>query len=306
MNLVYVIKDRTNGAAEDWVGRLAAEHPSRTLLVRLDDESNPPVQAPVTWQYRRPLLPPQPSSDFIVCHAAGSHVEGVLSTLLSLCLPGLPTALVWDTSLPPDHPLLKEIAARVHRVIVSVIPPCGPASSLRNLLSLQNRLGANVLVTDVAESMYGGWQAAMVKLLDTIPGSARSIRLLEMRCADEEVTAEMLYVTAWIAAALNWTALSFAWRAEGMEILFAGEGRALLRAVPSLVRSEIEIQHAVGRDVRRLSLSEPSLEIRWEELLRKQLRIWNQDPLRAATLERVAEYLDAMEMPTRPPEFGHV
>ena len=308
MNLWYVTSDAADHAGvSDLVASLAVEHPSRAFLVRLGDEHAPPSQnAWVTAYCRRPTpASPQVCSELIELHVTGSDAPAVMSTLLSLRLPGLPTALVWDHSLSLDHPLLPEMAAHAERVIVSVIPPCGAAPSLRRFLDLKNRLGTNASLTDVAESLYGAWQAAVARLFDAQPEAARAIRSIEVRCADGGITAEMLYVLAWIAAALNWTARSFAWRAEGLEIHFAAGQRALLRSLPGLERSEIEIEFASGENMQRVNIAEPPAEIRLQELLLKQFRIWSRDPIREATLERVTEYLEAMEMPTDPPGFGH-
>lgn len=308
MNLWYVTSDAADhSSASDLVARLAVEHPSRAFLVRLGDEHAPPSQnAWVTAYCRRPTpASPQLCSELIELHVTGSNAPAVMSTLLSLRLPGLPTALVWDHSLSADHPLLPEMAAHSERVIVSVIPPCGVASSLRRFLDLRKRLGPDTTVTDVAESLYGAWQAAVAKLFDAQPEAARAIRSVEMRCADGGITAEMLYVLAWINAALHWTARSFAWRAEGMEIHFAAGQRALLRSLPDLEHSEIEIEFASGENIQRVNISEPPAEIRLQELLLMQFRIWSREPVRAAALDRVTEYLEAMEMPTDPPGFGH-
>lgn len=295
-NLIYATeKIAGDTATEELVARLALAEPSRTIFLRIGSEESLTEQPMRAAIYRRTTTAePTVYSEIIEICVTENNIPAVVSLLLSLRLPGLPTTLIWDNSLAPDHALLPKIAAHVERVIVSVIPPCGAATSLRKFLDLRNQLGLKTATADVTETMYRPWLSTIAKFFTD---QSKAVHSLELRCANDKITAEMLYVLAGTAVSLSWTAHSVSWRKGEFSVSFSSGQQAQLSAVPSLLRSEIEIVYETAAGLQREIIPEPPMEIRWEELLRMQLQIREQDPIREKMLERLTEYLDALETP---------
>ena len=281
-NLFYIADERCRDACtKKLVERLADRQLSRTVLAYIESSDSDSESGTLV-----------DSGAFTEIVVSAANPIRAAAALLDRRIAGLPTSVVWDNSLSADQPLLAESAPHVEQIILSVTPPCGAAASLRNLLDLQQRLGSAAMVTDAAEAMYQSWLNCLVNFLHD---PTKKVRSLELRCADDEITADMLYVLAWAAAFCEWQTQSYTGNKRDFRVSFANGVPAKLSADPLLQSGEIAIEYEAESGLHREIICEPPLEIRWEELLKKLLRIRDADPIRERTLVNIADFLDAME-----------
>ena len=197
--LIYAAPE-TDG--DDGTGSLLADltyaHPARAILLRLAGDDAPrPLRAQVTVFCHRPSpSAPQICSEFIELHGSIRDLAPLQSVLLALRLSGLPTVLLWDSALRVEPAVLRVLAADVERVITAMIPPCAGAASLTSLLTLQQALGSDTLVTDAIESFLHPWQAAIAALFDSASLDARSIRRVRVFHSGSVVRAELALLAA--------------------------------------------------------------------------------------------------------------
>jgi glucose-6-phosphate dehydrogenase assembly protein OpcA len=293
MNLIYATRaDEDRTANIELAAKLADLQHDRVLLVHVEKAStNARISSNVM------------ESGIIQLNLAGTEPDSDAAAILSLCKPNIPTAMIWDNLLPSDHPLLKLLSQRAQRTIVSIIPPCGPATSMRRFLDLRAALAPATILSDVAESMFGFWQDAIAKLLDSQPKLEQSTDRVEAICADDAITVEMLYIFAWITVVLKWRPEKFIWRADSLEISCDGNRRAVLGWDGSRIDSKIELSAADAEAVWRID--QPRMENRWDQLLLMQLKMRESSLVREAAMNRIEEFIGAIEIKQGEPDFNH-
>jgi glucose-6-phosphate dehydrogenase assembly protein OpcA len=293
--LIYVVRDQGDSAdVTQMLLELTQSHPSRVILLRLGNDSAEPVQeAWVTSYCHRPALGAPPvCSDYITVHSRGGRAAIVASAILPLILPGLPTLLIWDASLPAEHPLLRDLGRHVERVVVLVIPPCGPASSLSAFFALREELGDHPIVTDLAESLLRPWQQTVVALFDAEPAAAGGIREIRLLYEDSKVPVEMLLLAAWMSVVLKWQPERMVLLGSHPAIVFSGNHTIIFASgAEALEREAIEFRLIRNDAESVLRCEEPMGENRLTALLLLELDIWGRDPIREETLRRAQIWL---------------
>jgi glucose-6-phosphate dehydrogenase assembly protein OpcA len=285
--LIYALRDGSDGGtADELLADLTAAHPARSILLHLGDENAPDSEeAWVTASCHRASPADQRiCSDYITLRTTGESYETVASTLMSLFLSGLPVVLIWDHSLPPDHPLLTMLGKRIERVILSVIPPCGPASSLHGFFEIVDRLGRNPLVTDLSECFLRSWQLAIAALFDADPTSTGNIRTIRLHYSGDKVPAEMLLLASWMSVALKWTPERVTLYGSHPALQFEGARVIEFCNEPTPEGEGYAELGLSGGEIRRCE--EPMGDNRLREMLLMQLDIWGRDPLREAGMKR--------------------
>ncbi len=290
--LIFALRAETeSGMAMELLSELAGAHPSRAILLKLGAASVP--DAPRAWvtAYCHKPAPDsqQVCSEAIILEYDGTDADAdaVASLLLSLRLAGLPLALIWDASLPAEHSLLAALRERVERVIVSVIPPCGPASLLETFFKLRDAFGTATVTTDLIESLIRPWRLAVARLFDA--ESAAAIREVHLRYANPKIPAEMLLLAAWMASALEWEGEHFVLQGSEPVIRFAnGRSIAFHGRQAAEANETIEFILESGRMMR---VDEPAGDNRLSSLLLLELQIWGHDPLREQYLARARSWL---------------
>ncbi len=297
-NLVYVINMAADyGDAPEILRALTLADPSRALLLRIGDAQTPASQrAWVTAYCHRPAPDSQQiCSEFIQVDITGNETEGVVSTLLSLRLPGLPTIFIWDASLPPAHPLLIALGSQADRVITALIPPCAPASSWTAFFSLQDDLGHKPLVTDLSESLIGAWQNEIAQLFDSHPNAIRDIQAIHLYYETLKIPSEILFLAAWAAEVLEWHDENITLQGTHPVLRFAnGKSITFHRGQKATEDSLIEFVIKAQDDDITLRCPEPNSDNQIIELIKSQLRIWSPDRRRARTFERLRSWLKEM------------
>jgi glucose-6-phosphate dehydrogenase assembly protein OpcA len=292
--LVYAVRDTYDGGiVKDMLVDLTLRHPARTILVRFSDLAANSMRAWVTVFCHRPAPSLAPvCADFITLETSGNDPSSVVSTLLSLFLSGMPTVLVWDSSLPSDHPVLLKIGPEIERVITSVIPPCSSASKLSILFQLTVALGNEPVVTDLLECFVRAWQLAVARIFDADPAAAQTLREIRLGYNGDKIPAEMLLLAGWISAVLKWKVSRILLRGHVPAILFDGDRSISFisqRGDSAVAFAEFVSTSAQGD--KTLRCEEPVCDNRLIELLHVQLQIWGRDPLRDESLRRARLWL---------------
>jgi glucose-6-phosphate dehydrogenase assembly protein OpcA len=294
--LIYAVRGAADGGMiNDMLVELTLRHPSRAILLHLNDEAGEKAfRAWVTAYCHRPAPGAAPvCSDFVTLEACKQEPSAVVSTLLSLFRSGMPTVLAWDSSLPSDHPVLLKLGSELERVIVSAISPCAPASKLATLFALTDALGGKPIVTDLAESFVRPWQMAVAGLFDADPSAAQRISHIQLSYSGSKIPAEMLLLAAWMSVILGWKTQRITLHGHSPAIVFAGD-----HIISFATQSGPEAKEAVdfymksaNGEETTLRCEEPSGENRLTELLHLQLQIWGRDPLRDESLHRARLWL---------------
>lgn len=301
-NLIYVIQDEycDTGTMELITG-LASLHPSRTICMRIDPYSKSTSEIWIALLQSE--LPASSSySEFIQWTMPESTASENLPALAAMRISNLPTTLIWDNTMPIEHPLLRRIAPFAEHTVVSIIPPCGSASSANRFLHLRDSLEQTRL-SDVAESMYQFWQDRILKTMRAQSGVEGEVSEIRVTCADEEITIEMIYILAWLTTLLRWQPQSFAWHRDSMTISFAENRRATILWNAARLDSEIEL--VIGASNTTIRIEPPRIDNRWDRLLRMQLDIVKDDRLRHPTLSRLKEFIGAIEMANHTEDLHH-
>jgi glucose-6-phosphate dehydrogenase assembly protein OpcA len=296
--LIYAMRDLPDGgAASQMLVSLTESHPCRMLLLRLNDTADQPAQqAWVTSFCHRPSADAPPvCNDFITMDYHATDPALVASAVMSVLLPGLPSVLIWDSSLSVQDPLLELIGRRMKRVIVSAIPPCGPASALAEFFRIEARLGERPVVTDLAESLLRPWQVEIARLFDEPAGAARAINEIRFLYDEAKIPADLLLLGAWMSSALSWERPRIVLQGTHPTILFEG-GRSLVfcrdalrQGGPAVIFRGRPDDAAAG-----ITSEEPPGDNRLQSLILQELTIWERSPLREVQMRRARAWLNEL------------
>jgi len=292
--LIYAVR----GSAQDGVHRdllveLTLRHPARAILLCLDEHSTAsPIRSWVSVYCHRSSPSSSPvCNDIITLEATGLDCSAVVSTLLSLFISGLPTVLIWDNSMPSDHPILLELGPQLERVIVSAIPPCAPASKLSTLFRLTDALGEKPVVTDLCECFVQPWQAGVARLFDNAVSDVPLIREVRIGYGGNKIPVELLLLAAWLSVILKWKASRITLHGQSPNIVFDQDRTITFSGNPSDPNADQFVEfHFAGND-KVMRCEEPMGENRVVELIHLQLQIWGRDPVRYESLRRARLWL---------------
>jgi glucose-6-phosphate dehydrogenase assembly protein OpcA len=293
--LVYAMREISDGgAAAQMLAAITETHPARVILLQLGDPAAASSQqAWVTSYCHKPSGDSPPvCSDYVTLQSAGVSSALISSTILPLLLPGLPSLLVWDPSLPPTDNLLNALGKHMQRVVISVIPPCGPASKLSEFFQLADSLGERPVVTDLAESLMKPWRSAIASLFDADPASAMDIREIRMLYGESKIPAEMLLLAAWMSVLLGWKPERIILHGTHPAATFAGN-RLIDFCTDASHRDREAIDFRLNRNGNEtiLRCDEPMGDNRLLTLLLNELNIWGRDPVRNESLLRARNWL---------------
>lgn len=203
-NLVLVCDRGAEEQARELIPELALVHPTRTILVVLN-ESAPPAQRAWVTAHCRKLEGEnrQICSEAIIVEIDGEASLRASSLIHSLSLGSLATAIVWHQSLPLNHSLLCTLALSSERVITCAAHHLAPASTLKSWLELYESVPPECVVTDLLWAELSGWRGAVAELFDECP-RWRELREVRVHSQGDKLTCGALLCGAWIASTLNW------------------------------------------------------------------------------------------------------
>lgn len=203
-NLVYLCARQAESDGQLILPELALSHPTRSILVSLDETKPPAERAWVTANCRRlEGENKQICSEAISLEIDGDATLRAASLIHSLTLGSLSTAVIWHHSLPLSHPLLALLANTVERAITCSVHENAPASSLKPWIEFYQKASDTCVVSDLLWAELSGWRGAVAELFDDCP-NAESLREVRIHSTGDKTTAGALLLGAWIAESLKW------------------------------------------------------------------------------------------------------
>lgn len=290
-NLVLVCEHGAEEQARELVPELALVHPTRTILVVLN-ESAPTAQRAWVTAHCRKLEGEnrQICSEAIILEIDGESALRASSLIHSLSLGSLATAIVWHESLPLEHPLLKTLAATGERVITCATDHLAPASSLKRWLELYESVPQECVVTDLLWAELSGWRGAVAELFDECPGHSE-LKEVRIVSSGDKLTCGALLCAAWIASTLDWEMTSVSLHGSKPAIECAQDRRIIFSPEGGKVPAGIEFEFAdnliaaVTRDANQYTLicgdhtrAAHAREADMLTLLTHELHAWGHDP----------------------------
>ncbi len=203
-NLVLICRHDAQDSARELIPELALVHPTRTILVVLNETAPAAQRAWVTAHCRKlEGENRQICSEAIMLEIDGESELRTLSLIHSLSLGSLATAVVWHDSLPLAHPLLRALARTCERVITCAADHLAPASTLKPWFELYESVPPECVVTDLLWAELSGFRGAVAELFDECP-PAEQLREVRIHSQGDKLTCGALLVAAWVASTLDW------------------------------------------------------------------------------------------------------
>lgn len=203
-NLVLVCHHTAQEAVRDLVPDLALVHPTRTILVVLNETAPTAQRAWVTAHCRKlEGENRQICSEAIILEIDGEAELRAQSLIHSLALGSLATAVVWHESLPLTHPLLLSLARNCERIITCAADHLAPASHLHTWFDLYENAPADCVITDLLWAELSGWRGAVAELFDECP-AVSELHEVRIHSRGDKLTCGALLCGAWLASTLDW------------------------------------------------------------------------------------------------------
>jgi len=290
-NLVLVCDHGAEPQVRELIPELALVHPTRTLLVVLN-ESAPPTQRAWVTAHCRKLEGEnrQICSEAIIVEIDGEASLRASSLVHSLSHGSLATAIVWHQSLPLHHSLLKTLSMSCERVITCATDDLAPASTLKQWFELYESVPQDCVVTDLVWAELSGWRGAVAELFDECPNCAE-LKEVRIHSSGDKMTCGALLCAAWIASTLEWKFQSVSLRGsrpviaceQERNIVFYPEGGKVPPGIEFIFANDLS--GAVMQEGDHFSLScgghkhaARTREADMLTLLSHELHAWGRDP----------------------------
>ncbi len=207
MNLVVVagssdLADRYTRVVDE----VAAAIPSRAIIVALEAET---IESGLTGNVVK-VGPPNEAyvgSERVRLTASGQVVDRVASAVEALCVPEVPTTLVWLGRVHVDDPVFRSIAREVQRVILDT-----DYTSLTSLVALAKVTAGreSAELADLAWTRLATWQELCARFFDGphVMAAAHGVTELTVTQASEpgaRLGSEAALLIGWLATRLEWT-----------------------------------------------------------------------------------------------------
>lgn len=283
-NLIYVTECGDDAAA-NLLAKLTLDHPSRSVLLLLGNESDPPAQTAWVSAYCHRPNPnaPQICSEFISLECKGTAAAHVASTLRSLMVGGLPTVLVWSAHVDIHHPLLMQFGYDCERVITDVIQAGERVSAINRLWNIRKLFGAHTVVSDALWSALLPTRQAIAAVFDERP--AHTITHIHF----DSWNTESAVIAAWMAATLAWSLVGAQQKHETVTLNFTKERAMSFTDVHASSRGAGLTFHFADGDPYTVKYVRPDRTL--VDLITAELRIWSRDPVFDKTFDLLQEWL---------------
>ncbi len=290
-NLVLVCDHGAEEHARDLIPELALVHPTRTILVVLN-ESAPAAQRAWVTAHCRKLEGEnrQICSEAIIVEIDGESSLRASSLIHSLSLGSLATAIVWHQSLPLNHALLKTLSKSSERVITCATDDLAPASTLKQWFELYESVPDDCVVTDLLWAELSGWRGAVAGLFD-LGVNVSNLKEVRIHSSGDKMTCGALLCAAWIASTLDWKFQSVSLFGShpciacegGRNIVFYPEGGATPPSIEFIFADELRAAVSQAGDHFALTCGgvthvAPLRQADLLSLLTHELHAWGRDP----------------------------
>jgi len=210
LNLVVGLKDQHRTTACDtMVGKLAAAHPLRAILVRLHADEGPSrLDAEITTEAHQLLHGFPVQREQILLHVRGEAGQHLASLVGPLLVPDVPTYLWWSGREHLDEGKVRDALRFTDVLIVESLHFDRPAAGLLELAELVADPDAPVGVSDFRWARLWPWRDAISQFFAPAGRLAllRGLREVEISAAgtDPDSRAGAALLAGWLANALGW------------------------------------------------------------------------------------------------------
>ncbi|MEZ5352249.1 MAG: glucose-6-phosphate dehydrogenase assembly protein OpcA [Bryobacteraceae bacterium] len=196
-------------AAEDDVelgetlAQLMRDHPSRLIVLRLNENAGEQLDARVVAQCWMPFgRRQQICCERIEISGSAGSLAGVPPVLQALTVPDLPVALWCRNRKVADQPAFRAILSQADKLIVDSAETGSPAAQLAWIHSL---LGPDHQVADLAWTRLTRWRESIAQVFDEPEGLAHIGSIDRVRIGFEGHCAPMasVYLSAWLEKSLG-------------------------------------------------------------------------------------------------------
>jgi glucose-6-phosphate dehydrogenase assembly protein OpcA len=220
LNLIAVAFD--DRSAEDVgiaVEEVAGCHPNRSVVVHISpDAERDSLRAAIAASFRTEASSRQLYGEEIVLEGHADDTQLLVSSVASLLVPDLPTALWWPPGLPSGH-LYNDLSELADWLIIDTAG-APPASTTFDAMRATEH--AELTLADLSWARLFPWRDLTAHFFDhpTFREYLEAISYVEVEAAGNTSTPSLLLL-AWLASRLNWSPVDARRGSGGAQVVFA-------------------------------------------------------------------------------------
>ncbi len=207
LNLVAACVDEAGAnVAALAVGRLAATHPARAIIIVADADAGDHIEADVSLKCLL-LDADQVCAEQVSLHVGGEVAYHLASVVTPLLVPDIPVYL-WLVGSPPLRQAFGQDAVAIcERLIIDTGEYEDDAGTLRLLSDQLDVVGDSISLSDVAWERSRTWREVIAHSFDGegVRAFPRGITHVDIECSGERVSAQTWLIAGWLASRLGWT-----------------------------------------------------------------------------------------------------
>jgi glucose-6-phosphate dehydrogenase assembly protein OpcA len=217
--IVFMPRGAQRAALDELLEEVAAQTPSRVLVLFVDREAEARLDAYVSSRCRVALKGRrQVCGEQVTIEACGAAVETVASAVEPLLVPDIPAFLWWKDIPHEDDKLFMRLVEMSDRVVIDSAAFDHPHDDLRRVAQLVESRADVMLLSDLNWGRLTTWRNLVAGFWD-VPEYRAHLDALDDVCIDyepsavapEEIAAQALLVAGWLASCLGWqTSAGFA------------------------------------------------------------------------------------------------
>lgn len=215
---------------------VAAQTPTRVILLRADREGAPRLDASVSTRCRPALKGRrQLCGEQITIDAGGNVVESVASAVEPLLVPDIAAFLWWKDIPNREDKLFRRLVEMVDRVVIDSATFDCPREDMMRVARLVASRGEEMRLSDLNWGRLTSWRSLVANFWD-VPEYRTHLEALDAveieyepsAFAPTEVASQPLLVAGWLASRLGWQPTGNIIEDEnGWRVGFASGGREL-------------------------------------------------------------------------------
>lgn len=242
--IVVLDRGAENARAMEAMGELARLHPSRTMMISVDRDAPPGLDADATvYCQLQTGMQPRVCFEEIRLTARGDLAGQLSSVVVPLLIPDMPVVLWWIGEPPAEDDELLRICNRL-TIDSDPLGAQGPDRVQR----LVAAMGPGKIVTDLAWAELSPWQDVLAQLFDPLETRPyqRTLDRVEIQYAAGTTSSRPLLMAGWLASTFGWALEA---RETGEQL---GEGRHYLRGAAGQVELHLTPRVAPSRSAGEL------------------------------------------------------
>jgi glucose-6-phosphate dehydrogenase assembly protein OpcA len=171
----------------------------------------------------------------ITLEASPEAVRSLPGAVLPLLLTNVPSFLWWQSGSPFGHPVLKELAPAIDRLIVDSYTFAEPEPELAQMAAAVADPSFHAVISDLSWARLGPWRYQTAQIFDAPALRPYLNRLAQVTVTFCDGTPVLAWLFAgWLASRLGWQPVRREAGPAGPVVHFAGGQRLSLEATPPL------------------------------------------------------------------------